>query len=141
MAFAAAGARPPPSPPRLLGALVGLGVGGGLCRTRGRGRVGVERLALLVEVVAEVLRERLDGVVNRLLRLLRPVAPGDLLEHGAVLGVHPFGQLEQELGDALDVDAIQEAVRGRIDLHDLVLDRQRLALVLVERRHESLTAG
>src|SRR6185312_673809 len=42
-------------------------------------RLVLQRLALLVEVVAEVGGERLDGVVHGLLRVVRPVATGDLL--------------------------------------------------------------
>ena len=78
--------------------------------------------------------------MHGLLRLIRPVAAGDLLAHVGVLGVHPFGQLGEELGHALDVQAVEEAVGRGVDLHDLVLDRQRLALVLVERLDQALAA-
>ena len=86
-------------------------------------RVVVQRLALLVEVVAEVRGERLDGLAHLLLGLLRPVAAVDLLAQLLVLGVQAFGQAEQELGHALDVQAVEEAVGGGEDLHRLVLDR------------------
>src|ERR1700722_4204085 len=118
-----------------LGLLVGLRLG-----LRARSLV-LQRLALLVEVVAEVLSEGINSGVNGFLGLLRPVAAGDLVTHVWVLGVHAFDQGEQELGHALDVQAVQEAVGGGEDLDRLVLDRQRRTLVLVERLDQPLTAG
>ena len=59
--------------------------------------VVVERLALLVEVVAEVVGELRDRLVDRLLGLVGPVAAGDLLEQVVVLGVHALGQALEEL--------------------------------------------
>ena len=50
-------------------------------------------------------------------------------------------QAAVELGHAVDVDAVDEAVGGGVDDGDLVLDRQRRALALVERLHEPLAAG
>src|SRR4051812_13833244 len=47
-----------------------------------------QRLALLVEVVAEVVGERGDQVAQRLLGLVGPVASADLVEQLGVLGAH-----------------------------------------------------
>src|SRR4029077_10615831 len=74
----------------------------------------LEGLALLVEVVSEVGGELLEEVVYGLLGVLRPVAAGDLGARIAELRVGAFGQLGQELGHAIDVDAVQEAVRGGV---------------------------
>ena len=43
--------------------------------------------------------------------------------------------------DPVDVDAVDVAVGGGVDLDDLVLDRERLALALVERLDQALAAG
>src|SRR5437588_824432 len=106
------------------------------------GRLGLlQRLALVVEAVAEVLRVGLHSLLNRLLGLLRPVACGDLLEQLAVLGAHPLDQTLEELRSALDLDAVEEAVRRGVDLHGLILDGQRFALALVERGDEPLATS
>ncbi len=78
--------------------------------------------------------------MDLLLGLLRPVAARDLRAQLAVLGVGALGQPAQELGDPLDVQAVEEAVGGGVDLDRLVLDRQRLALALVERLDQPLAA-
>ena len=50
-------------------------------------------------------------------------------------------QLAVELGDPVHADAVQVAVGRGVEHRDLVGDRHRLALVLVERLHEPLAAG
>src|SRR4051794_7114908 len=98
-------------------------------------------LTLLVEVVPEVARELLDRLVERLLGVVAPVAAGDLLERLRRRGVQPLDQLVVELADAVDADAVEVAVGGGVDDRDLVLDRHRLALVLVQRLDQPLAAG
>src|SRR5688572_14615800 len=61
-------------------------VGGGL----------VERLALLVEVVAEVVRELLHELVDPALNLVVPLARRDLLPEVLLLGAETERQLLQE---------------------------------------------
>src|SRR4051812_18010225 len=67
----------------LLGGRRGLGGRG----AHGRRVLVGQRRALLVEVVAEVLRVALDGRVDRLLRLVLPVTAGDLGPDVGALGV------------------------------------------------------
>src|SRR4051812_40777814 len=108
------------------------------------GAVGLallHRLAVLVEVAAEVVGELLDELLDLLDRGVLPVALADLLEQVADLGVRPLAQRVEVLGDAVDVDAVQVAVGRGVDLDDLVLGRQRAALLLVERLHQALAAG
>ena len=57
------------------------------------------------------------------------------------LGVHALDEAAVELGDAVGVDAVDEAVGGGVHDRDLVLDGHRRALVLVERLDQPLTAG
>src|SRR5437870_9390603 len=80
---------------------LGRGLGGGLLclgllqRARGLGdrrRLLIERVAFLVEVVAEVRREGADRAVHLLLHVIGPLAGGDALAELAVLGVDAFGQ-------------------------------------------------
>src|ERR1700722_5077688 len=85
----------------------------------------LERMALLIEVVAEVLGELLDRRVDGLLGLVGPVAAGDRLQHLGLVPAHVAGQACQEPVDLVDDDPVEEAVRGRVDLHDLVLGRHR----------------
>jgi len=47
-------------------------------------------------------------------------------------------KIGKELRDALDGDAVDEAVGRGVDLQHLILDRQRLALALVERLDQAL---
>src|SRR5258705_10477375 len=70
-----------------------------------------QRLALLVEVVAEVVGEAGDGVAQRLLDLVGPFAVADLLEQVWRLGVQALGQLARELGHPADGDALAQPVR------------------------------
>ena len=58
-----------------------------------------------------------------------------------MLGAHPRDQPLVELRDAVDRDAIEEAVGRGVDHDDLLLDGHRRALVLVERLDEPLPAG
>src|SRR4051794_8015572 len=98
----------------------------------------VHRQALLVEVVAEVLGEALDGVVELALDVVFPLAGGEPLEEVLMLGMEPLRHPLEELVHALDLDAVEIAVGGGVDLHHLILDRQRLALVLVQRGDQAL---
>ena len=99
-------------------------------------------LALLVEVVAEVVGELLDRLVERLLRLVGPVAA----RRSSRACRRPRSaarstQLRVELGDAVDVDAVEVAVRRGVDHGDLLGDRHRLALALVERLRRAARRG
>ena len=109
------------------------------------GGVGVAlvlRLALLVEVVAEVARRtprsprRAPSASRRTSRRRRSSpACSEASE------CRRSTRLAVELGDAVGVDAVQVAVGRGVEHRDLVLDRHRLALALVERLHEPLAAG
>ena len=55
--------------------------------------------------------------------------------------MQPLDEVAVELGDPVDVDAVHVAVGGGVEHGDLVGDRHRLALALVERLHEPLAAG
>ena len=57
-----------------------------------------EREALLVEVVAEVLGEPGDELVQLRLGFVAPVAVGDLLEQLGLVASDRVGQVGQELG-------------------------------------------
>src|SRR5579863_151289 len=100
----------------------------------------LQRVALFVEVVAEVLGVLLDGLVDLLDGVIGPVAALDLLEQLGVAGLDGVRQAREEVLDAVGVDAIDVPVGGRVDLHDLLLDRDRLALTLVECAHQPLAA-
>jgi hypothetical protein len=54
--------------------------------------------------------------------------------------VQPLDELAVELGDAVGVDPVEVAVGGGVEDGDLVLDRQRLALALVECLDQPLAA-
>src|SRR5947208_4574080 len=105
------------------------------------GVVLLQRLALLVEVVAEIGRIVGDQRVHGLLGLVRPVAAADLLQELAGLRARTLGQTSEELGNPIDRDAVEVAAHPGEDLDDLVLDGQGGALVLVQRGHEPLAAG
>ena len=115
-----------------------------LRRTGAARRLSVldERMALFVEVEAEVLRELLDGRA--------PLAPGSrslqsppaiFSSRSGSCAAHPLDQLGEEPLDLVDHDPVDVAVGGRVDLHHLLLDRHRVALGLVERLHEPLAAS
>src|SRR4051794_14766725 len=101
----------------------------------------VHRLAVLVEVAAEVVGELLDEALDLVDRRVLPVAAADRLEHVGDLRVRALAQRREVLGDAVDVDAVEVALGRGVDLQDLVLRRERAALLLVERRHQALAAG
>src|SRR4051812_38817672 len=131
----------------VLGLAVGVGVGLGLgvvarvLALLGALRAAlVGRLALLVEVVAEVVGELLDERLELLDGAVVPVALPDLVEQVGDLRVAALQQRVEVLGDPVDVDAVEVAVGGREDLQHLVLDRERAALLLVQRLHEALAA-
>src|SRR4051812_13439823 len=65
-----------------------------------------ERVALLVEVVAEVVGELLDRVAQRLLGPVGPVAGAHLVQRVGGVGVQALDQLLVELGHAVDADAV-----------------------------------
>src|ERR1700722_1645404 len=98
-------------------------------------------MTLFIKVVTEVIGILADRLLERLDGLIRPVAAGDLAQQLAVTGLDRVRQALEELLDLVDVDAIEEAVGRRVDLHDLNLNRQRMALVLVEGLDQTLTAG
>src|SRR5262249_27902174 len=100
----------------------------------------LERLPLLVEVVAEVLRVGLYRLAQLLLELLRPLPAGDPGAQLVVRGVPPCGGAAQEAGPALAPQPAQEAVGGGKDLPGLAPAGQRRALALVERRDEPFAA-
>ena len=77
---------------------------------------------------------RLDVVV--------PVAVGDLVHQVVVLRVQRARAASSRKScDALGLDPVEVAAGAGVDRRDLVLDRPRLQLVLVERLDEPLTAG
>src|SRR5688572_15053830 len=86
-----------------------------------------QRLALLVEVVAEVLGELGDRVVELVLDVVGPVAVGDRLQRVRDLGVQALDERAVVLLDAPDVDAVDVAVRRGVHDRDLVLGRHGLA--------------
>src|SRR3954468_13933533 len=100
----------------------------------------LDRLALLVEVVAEVVGEARHRPVEGFDGLVGPVPAGDLLQEVGVLGAGLLGETVEELRDLVHGDSVQVAVGGRKDLDHLVLDRHRAALLLVQRGHEPLAA-
>ncbi len=53
----------------------------------------------------------------------------------------PLDQLEQEPLDLVDRDPVEESVGRGVDLHDLLLDRHRVALGLVQRLHQPLATS
>src|SRR5450755_1813271 len=59
----------------------------------------VDRMALLVEIEAEVLGEALDRRLDRPLGLLAPIPAGDLLQQLRLVGAHRLGQVGEEPGD------------------------------------------
>ena len=66
---------------------------------------------------------------------------GDLVHQLLLLRVEPREQHVEELGHALGLDPVEVAAGAGVDRGHLVLDRPRVALVLVERGHEALAAG
>src|SRR5436190_24039344 len=98
-------------------------------------------MALLVEVVTEVIRELRHGLVELLLDIVAPVTAGDLLQQFGFAAPDRVAQISQEPLDLVDFDPVEIAVRGREELYDLVLGRHRLALALVERLDQPLSAG
>src|SRR5215207_2880799 len=83
------GAVPPIGPLALVAAL--------LAARDALGLALLHRLALLVEVVAEVVREARHGAVDRLDGLVGPVAARDLLQQVGMLGTNLLDQAVQEL--------------------------------------------
>src|SRR5688500_18720690 len=88
----------------------------------------LERVALLVEVGAEVVDRLGDRLAERLLHRVVPVAPGDLLEALLLLGVKPLDQVLQEVLDALGLDPVEVAARAGVDGRHLVLELPRRQL-------------
>src|SRR5439155_7484640 len=86
----------------------------------------LELLELRVEPLAKVVRELL---------LL-----ADLLQDRA-LGADVLAQLVVEAGDLRDGNVVQVAVDARVEGDDLLLNRTRVVLRLVERRNHPLPAG
>src|SRR5262249_17400314 len=105
----------------------------------GRGHVLalLERMALLVEVKPEALGELLDGSVELSLDLVAPLPTGDLLEELGLVATHVVGDPGEEPLDLVDRDPVEVAVGGGEDLHDLLLNGQRVALGLVEGLDQS----
>src|SRR3954469_11722918 len=101
--------------------LVGVLVLAGLALLGPVGLAAVLRLAVLVEVVAEVVGELLHEALDLLDRRILPVAVADRLEHVGDLRVRALGQRREVLRDAIDVDAVQVPVGRGVDLQDLVL--------------------
>src|SRR5215207_5824267 len=100
----------------------------------------VDRLALLVEVVAEVVGELGDDLLQPVLRLVGPVAVADLLEQLGVLRPHAPDELLVELGHAILGHAVQVAVGRGVDDRHLLGGGDRLALALVERGDQPVAA-
>src|ERR1700722_12765113 len=90
-------------------------------------------MTLFVKVVTEVVGVLAYRILQRVDGLIRPVAAGDLAQQLAVARLERVLQALEELLDLVHVDAVEEAVCRRVDLDDLNLDRQRVALVLVQR--------
>src|SRR5947209_4373953 len=101
----------------------------------------LDRMPLLVEVEAEVLGEARDRLLDRLLRLLAPVAPGDLLEEIRLAAPHGVGEVGEEAVEFVHHDSVQVPAGRRVYLDHLVLDGHRMALCLVERLDQPLAAG
>src|SRR5437764_389377 len=83
-----------------------------------------DRVSLLVEVVAEVLGEPPDDLVDLLLGLVAPVTLGDLLQQLGLVPADEIGQVPEEPLDPADRDPVEVPVGRRVDLDDLVLDRE-----------------
>src|SRR6185437_9863467 len=75
----------------------------------------LDRVALLVEVVPEVLGVGVDGLVERRLGLIGPIAAGDLLEQLGLVAAQRVGQAAEELLHLVHDDAVQVAIGGGVD--------------------------
>ena len=101
----------------------------------------LELTPLFVEVRAEVVDHLADRVAELLLALLLELAVGvDGFHQLRLLTVQAVVEIAEEVGDAIDLDPVEVAAGAGVDRRDLVGDRQRVALGLVERLDEALAA-
>ena len=102
----------------------------------------LELVALGVEVGTEVVDHLRDRVAELLLLLVGelPVVV-DRADEVGLLAAQPVAQVAEERGDAVDLDPVEVAAGAGVDRGDLLRDRERLALTLVERLDEALAAG
>ncbi len=132
-------ARPHRASPASVGRAGAVGAG---AHGRAARRRAVERLALLVEVVAEVLGELGDDLLDTPPGSRRTSRrPRSSSSRSLCLGVQALGQRRRGTRGRGRRDAVEEAVGGGVDLDDLVLDRQRRALVLVQRARPGARRG
>ena len=123
----------------LLGAARLLALGVGLDPV---GLTLLERLTLLVEVGAEVVDHLGDRLAQRLLVLV-----GELAARSIRFISSPCSECSrdsrsvEEVADALDLDPVEVAAGAGVDRRHLVGDRERRALVLVQRLDQALAAG
>ena len=101
----------------------------------------LERLALLVEVGAEVVDHLGDRLAERLLVLVGELAVVDPAHQLPLLGLQPPEQVGEELLHALDLDPVEVAAGAGVDRGDLLADRERAALVLVQHLDQALAAA
>src|SRR6476646_9645445 len=88
----------------------------------------LERVAVLVEVGAEVVDEVGDRLTQRLLVVLLELAGlFDPAQQLGLLRVQAGPQVGEELADALDFDPVEVAAGARVDRGDLVADREPFA--------------
>src|SRR3954464_15607471 len=80
----------------------------------------LDRIALLVEVRAEIVDRLGDRVAELLLDLVAPVPLSDLPHHVGVLGVESLKERLVEFLDAVDLDAVEVAARAGVDGRNLV---------------------
>src|SRR6185369_1544711 len=102
----------------------------------------LERVAVLVEVGAEIVDEVGDRLAQRLLVVLLELAGlFDPAQQLRLLRVQAGPQVGEELADALDFDPVEVAAGARVDRGDLVADRERFALFLFQQLDQPFAAG
>src|SRR5262249_13647772 len=93
-------------------------------------------IGLLRELLGEVGQERLQLVVGLLDDLALVADRGQ----DRALGAQRVEQLALEVADAADRQTVEEAARAGIDRGNLLLDRHRLVLVLLQELGQALAA-
>src|SRR4051812_41704605 len=85
---------------------------------------------------------RLDGRAQRLRQLVRQrLLRADLLGHLGMARVHVLEEARFPCAHLVHLDVVDHAVGHGVDDHDLVLDRHRLVLALLEDLHGPAAAG
>src|SRR3954449_6756969 len=121
------------------GSALGLALG---VREDPLGLAFLDRLTLLVEVVAEVVGEVADRLPELVLVLVGKLTGlGDAAHQLLVLAVEAEDHVAEEVLDPLDLDAVEVPAGAREDRGNLVGDRERCPLALLQQLDEALASG